>query len=69
MKLMLPLGVERRDKKTYEEVHIPLSDPVPVGIGDKRVQISSLNEVSRSSNNIPKRLMHKSLSIQGTDNV
>lgn len=44
---MLPEGVIRHDKKSYEEVNIPVAEPAPVNVGNERVAISSLDDVSQ----------------------
>ncbi|GLG93341.1 Putative activating signal cointegrator 1 complex subunit 3 B [Gryllus bimaculatus] len=48
-KMMLPVGVERTDNKMYEEVNIPTSEPAPLSVGNKLVEISSLDEVGQKA--------------------
>jgi activating signal cointegrator complex subunit 3 len=43
--MMLPVDAERTNNKQYEEVNIPVSEPVPVSVGNNLVPISSLDEV------------------------
>lgn len=45
--MMLPEGVIRHDKKAYEEVNIPVAEAAPVNVGNERVAISSLDDVSQ----------------------
>lgn len=45
MKLVLPDNVQRKDTKEYEEVILPKSEPAPLEVGNKRVQISEMDEV------------------------
>lgn len=42
----LPDTLTRNNNKVYEEVSIPPSDPAPTHVGDKRVNIDKLDEVS-----------------------
>lgn len=44
-KIMLPENVTRKDSSLCEEVHIPLPMPEQLEVGNKLVQISSLDEV------------------------
>lgn len=46
LKLILPENVTRKDTKEYEEVILPKNDPPPLEIGNKRVPVSDLDEVS-----------------------
>ncbi|XP_071445378.1 activating signal cointegrator 1 complex subunit 3 [Hetaerina americana] len=46
-KLVLPENMERSDNKVYEEVTIPVSDAAPVDVGNKRVAISTLDEIGQ----------------------
>lgn len=47
VKMFLPAGVEKKDKKTYEEVVIPISEQAPLEVGKNLVEVSTLNEVSK----------------------
>ncbi|XP_059051963.1 activating signal cointegrator 1 complex subunit 3 [Achroia grisella] len=47
LKLMLPETAVRKDLKEYEEVVIPKNDPPPLQIGNKRVPISSMDEIGQ----------------------
>jgi hypothetical protein len=46
LKLMLPENAVRKDTKEYEEVIIPKNDPAPLQIGNNRVPISDMDEVT-----------------------
>ncbi|XP_063225665.1 activating signal cointegrator 1 complex subunit 3 [Bacillus rossius redtenbacheri] len=46
-KMMLPANVDRKDSRLCEEVHIPVSEPAPLEVGNKRVPISALDEVGQ----------------------
>lgn len=45
--IMLPEGVIRNDKKSYEEVIIPVAETAPVNVGNERVAISSLDDIGQ----------------------
>lgn len=42
---MLPENAVRKDNKEYEEVIIPKTEAGPLEVGNKRVSISSMDEV------------------------
>lgn len=44
--VFLPESVQRENNKMYEEVKIPHSEPMPIGIEEKIVYIKDLDEVS-----------------------
>lgn len=46
-KMMLPENVQRSDNKLYEEVKIPAADSANLTVGEKRVDISSLDEIGQ----------------------
>lgn len=48
-KMMLPENVQRSDNKLYEEVKIPAADSANLTVGEKRVDISSLDEIGQVS--------------------
>lgn len=43
--MILPEGIQRENTKLYEEVRIPYSEPMPVGLEEKPVYIQDLDEV------------------------
>lgn len=43
--MLLPEGIRRDNTKLCEEVEIPPSQPMPVGLEEKPVYISDLDEV------------------------
>ena len=45
--MLLPENIERKNNKVYEEVNIPPSDPAPTHVGQDRVRIDHLDDVSR----------------------
>lgn len=45
--VFLPEAVQRENNKMYEEVKIPHSEPMPIGIEEKIVYIKDLDEVSK----------------------
>lgn len=47
LQMLLPEVVQRENNKMYEEVKIPHSDPMPIGIEEKAVYIKDLDEVSK----------------------
>lgn len=47
VKMVLPVGVDRIDTKKFEEVNIPVTESAPLNIGNKFVQISSLDEIGQ----------------------
>lgn len=55
MKLMLPDNATRKDTKEYEEVLIPRNDPPPLLVGNERVPVSELDEVTKKLKN---KLLH-----------
>ncbi|XP_028984262.1 activating signal cointegrator 1 complex subunit 3-like [Betta splendens] len=44
-RMLLPEGIRRDNNKMYEEVEIPLNEPMPIGFKEKPVYISELDEV------------------------
>ncbi|OCT80431.1 activating signal cointegrator 1 complex subunit 3 [Xenopus laevis] len=46
-KLLLPEGIQRENNKMYEEVKIPVSEPMPIGFEEKPVYIKDLDEVGQ----------------------
>ncbi|KAJ7417966.1 hypothetical protein WISP_61759 [Willisornis vidua] len=46
-KVFLPESVERENNKMYEEVKIPHSEPMPIGIEEKTVFIKDLDEIGQ----------------------
>lgn len=46
-KMMLPENVQRSDNKLYEEVKIPAADSANLTVGEKRVDVSSLDEIGQ----------------------
>lgn len=46
--MFLPESVQRENNKMYEEVKIPHSEPMPIGIEEKIVYIKDLDEVSKA---------------------
>ncbi|KAL8186315.1 UNVERIFIED_CONTAM: activating signal cointegrator 1 complex subunit [Gekko kuhli] len=44
-KMLLPEAIERENNKMYEEVKIPHSEPMPIGLEEKPVYIQDLDEV------------------------
>ena len=44
-KISLPVGCEWSDHKLYQAVEIPVAEQAPPGVGDERVQISTLDQV------------------------
>lgn len=55
-KVFLPESVERENNKMYEEVKIPHSEPMPIGIEEKIVYIKDLDEVGQLAFKGMKRL-------------
>lgn len=45
--MFLPEGIERENNKMYEEVQIPHTEPMPIGIEEKIVYIKDLDEVRK----------------------
>ncbi|CAH2210982.1 jg4999, partial [Pararge aegeria aegeria] len=45
LKLILPENAVRKDNKEYEEVLIPKNEQVALEVGNKRIPISSMDEV------------------------
>jgi hypothetical protein len=45
--MMLSADVKRTDNKQYEEVNIPVTEPIPFSAENNLVPISSLDEVRR----------------------
>jgi ArsR family metal-binding transcriptional regulator len=45
-KIMLPEGVDRKDTRLWEEVNIPIAEPGDLKVGDEKVQVDSLDQVS-----------------------
>ena len=45
--MFLPEAVQRENNKMYEEVKIPHSEPMPIGIEEKIVYVKDLDEVSK----------------------
>lgn len=46
-KMMLPENLQRSDNKLYEEVKIPAADSANLTVGEKRVDVSSLDEIGQ----------------------
>ena len=46
VQLLLPEGIKRENNKMYEEVEIPPNDPKSLGLEEKPVYISQLDEVT-----------------------
>lgn len=46
-RITLPDNAQRIDNKQWEEVKIPASEPPPLSVGNKRVQIEELDDVGR----------------------
>ncbi|XP_047413665.1 activating signal cointegrator 1 complex subunit 3 isoform X2 [Sciurus carolinensis] len=46
-KMILPEGIQRENNKLYEEVRIPYSEPMPVGLEEKPVYIQDLDEIGQ----------------------
>ncbi|KAM4772205.1 activating signal cointegrator 1 complex subunit 3 [Rhinophrynus dorsalis] len=46
-KLLLPEGIQRENNKMYEEVKIPVTEPMPVGFEEKPVYIKDLDEIGQ----------------------
>ncbi|XP_063245781.1 activating signal cointegrator 1 complex subunit 3 [Prinia subflava] len=55
-KVFLPESVQRENNKMYEEVKIPHSEPMPIGIEEKIVYIKDLDEVGQLAFKGMKRL-------------
>ncbi|XP_045150249.1 activating signal cointegrator 1 complex subunit 3 [Echinops telfairi] len=55
-KMILPEGIQRDNNKIYEEVKIPYSQPMPVGIEEKPVYIQDLDEIGQLAFKGMKRL-------------
>ncbi|XP_025055847.1 activating signal cointegrator 1 complex subunit 3 isoform X4 [Alligator sinensis] len=55
-KMLLPEVVQRENNKMYEEVKIPHSDPMPIGIEEKAVYIKDLDEIGQLAFKGMKRL-------------
>ncbi|XP_009872532.1 PREDICTED: activating signal cointegrator 1 complex subunit 3-like [Apaloderma vittatum] len=55
-KVFLPEAVQRENNKTYEEVKIPHSEPMPIGIEEKIVYIKDLDEIGQLAFKGMKRL-------------
>ncbi|KAM9636550.1 activating signal cointegrator 1 complex subunit 3 isoform 2-T3 [Morphnus guianensis] len=55
-KVFLPEAVQRENNKMYEEVKIPHSEPMPIGIEEKIVYIKDLDEVGQLAFKGMKRL-------------
>lgn len=47
--MFLPESVQRENNKMYEEVKIPHSEPMPIGIEEKIVYIKDFDEVSKAA--------------------
>lgn len=47
--MLLPEAIERENNKMVEEVRIPPSEPMPIGIEEKPVFIKDLDEVRKST--------------------
>ena len=45
VQLLLPEGIKRENNKMYEEVEIPPNDPKSLGMEEKPIYISQLDEV------------------------
>lgn len=46
-KMILPEGIQRDNNKMYEEVKIPYSEPMPIGLEEKPVYIQDLDEIGQ----------------------
>ena len=46
MQMILPENIERKNTKVFEEVNIPPSDAAPTHVGQQRVKIEHLDDVS-----------------------
>ncbi|KAM3931944.1 activating signal cointegrator 1 complex subunit 3 [Leptodactylus fuscus] len=46
-KLLLPEGIQRENNKMYEEVKIPVTEPMPIGLEEKPVFIKDLDEIGQ----------------------
>nr|DBA26537.1 TPA: hypothetical protein GDO54_010781 [Pyxicephalus adspersus] len=46
-KLLLPEGIRRENNKVYEEVKIPITEPMPIGFEEKPVNIKDLDEIGQ----------------------
>ncbi|NXK30981.1 ASCC3 protein, partial [Piprites chloris] len=55
-KVFLPESVQRENSKMYEEVKIPHSEPMPIGIEEKIVYIKDLDEIGQLAFKGMKRL-------------
>ncbi|XP_005044023.1 PREDICTED: activating signal cointegrator 1 complex subunit 3 [Ficedula albicollis] len=55
-KVVLPESVQRENNKMYEEVKIPHSEPMPIGIEEKIVYIKDLDEIGQLAFKGMKRL-------------
>ncbi|NXU50371.1 ASCC3 protein, partial [Turnix velox] len=55
-KVFLPESVQRENNKMYEEVKIPHSEPMPIGIEEKVVYIKDLDEIGQLAFKGMKRL-------------
>ncbi|XP_026582462.1 activating signal cointegrator 1 complex subunit 3 [Pseudonaja textilis] len=55
-KMLLPEAIERENNKMYEEVKIPHSEPMPMGLVEKPVYIKDLDEIGQLAFKGMKRL-------------
>ncbi|XP_053237514.1 activating signal cointegrator 1 complex subunit 3 isoform X1 [Podarcis raffonei] len=55
-KMLLPEGIERENNKMYEEVKIPHTEPMPIGLEEKPVYINDLDEIGQLAFKGMKRL-------------
>ncbi|XP_062896378.1 activating signal cointegrator 1 complex subunit 3 [Mobula hypostoma] len=55
-KMFLPEGIERENNKIYEQVVIPATHPMPIGIEEKPVEIRDLDEIGQMAFKGMKRL-------------
>ncbi|XP_073445599.1 activating signal cointegrator 1 complex subunit 3 isoform X3 [Dendrobates tinctorius] len=46
-KLLLPEGIQRENNKMYEEVKIPVTEPMPIGLEEKPIFIKDLDEIGQ----------------------
>ena len=46
-KILLPEGVERQFKPSYEEISIPLSEKPPADVGQKMINVNALNKIGQ----------------------
>ncbi|KAG8582325.1 hypothetical protein GDO81_008011, partial [Engystomops pustulosus] len=46
-KLLLPEGIQRENNKMYEEVKIPITEPMPIGFEERPVYIKDLDEIGQ----------------------